>query len=78
MANSMVPVPPGKAGAGIGNVPDSIVKSGTQIRGFGGGSAHESVVATSENRRITDDLASGGKQAKIDGFSGNGTKGGMV
>lgn len=81
--NSKVSVPSGKVGAGMGSIPDVIVKSTGSgmggIKGFGSGKADSSSVASKENTQIVDDRSgSNGKQTVIDGFNRTGLKGGKI
>lgn len=73
MNENMVPVPPGKEGAGMGNTADPVVKAGKAIKGFGSGSADASV-------RGNESVGSGSTNGKgqIKGFSGGAVKGAKV
>ena len=68
-----VPVPAGKQGAGMGNVPDSIVKPQGQIKGFGAGKMDSSLEG---NDSVSMNSQSGKGQVK--GFSGNGVLGSKI
>ena len=68
-----VSVPPGKAGSGMGNVPDVIVKPMGNLKGFGSGKMDGSL----EGNDMVSSGSSNGK-GPIKGFSGSGTKGGKV
>ena len=73
MNETKVSVPPGKQGAGMGNVPDSIVKPAGQIKGFGAGKMDSSLEGN-------DSVGGGSTSGKgpVKGFSGSGVKGSKV
>jgi hypothetical protein len=71
--NSKVSVPAGKAGAGLGNTTDTVVKTSAGIKGFGSGKMDGSLEG---NDAVT--KGSGNGKGAIKGFSGSGTKGGKV
>jgi len=73
MADSMVSVPPGKAGAGMGTAPNTIVKPQGSIKGFGSGKMDSSLEGN-------DSVGCGSMNGKgqIKGFSGSGVKGAKV
>lgn len=68
-----VSVPAGKAGAGMGNVPDVIVKPLGNIKGFGSGKMDGSLEG---NDTVT--KGSGNGKGAIKGFSGSGTLSGKA
>jgi len=73
MNETKVSVPAGAQGAGMGNLPDSIVKPAGQIKGFGAGKMDSSLEGN-------DSVGKGSSNGKgpIKGFSGNGVKGAKV
>lgn len=73
MNETKVSVPPGRIGAGMGNVPGSITKTDGQIKGFGAGKMDSSLEGS-------DSIGKGRSNGKaaIKGFSGSGVKGSKI
>lgn len=72
MNETKVSVPAGAPGAGMGNVPDTSVKTGKGIKGFGSGSMNPSL----EGNDMIGKSSNG--KGPVKGFSGSGVKGGKV